>query len=189
MVEGDMPVLLNKGEFEHVEGATFPDEFFSGVDAKIYNGRDIFADKAVLYIYPATGKLGIDPGPNWDAIPGAAGCTVQSLGFLEYHQDFLDLGYKVFGLSAQPVDDQLEFQKRMNIPFMLLNDSKFILEKKLYFPTFLSGEKKFYKRAAIIVEFNRIVKVFYPVVPSQESARNALTWLRLRCNANSDRLK
>jgi peroxiredoxin len=53
------------------------------------------AERAVLYAHPATGVPGrdpaIDPAPGWDDIPGAAGCTPQSLGFKEAYPAFARL--------------------------------------------------------------------------------------------------
>jgi hypothetical protein len=33
----------------------------------------------VIYIYPMTGRPGVSLPDGWDAIPGARGCTPQSL--------------------------------------------------------------------------------------------------------------
>jgi hypothetical protein len=89
--------------------------------------RVLCADRAVLYTYPATGVPGrdpaIDPAPGWDEIPGAAGCTPQSLGFKDQYERFADAGISVAGISTQPLFEQRGFADRHGIPFFSYQES------------------------------------------------------------------
>ncbi len=54
--------------------------------------------------------------PDWDRIPGARGCTPESCGFRDHHQEIAAMGAEVFGLSTQSTDDQREAAERL-LPF------------------------------------------------------------------------
>ena len=56
---------------------------------------------------------------GWDETPGARGCTPQSCAFRDLYPD---LGVPVAGLSAQTLDDQLEFAERNRMPFPVIAD-------------------------------------------------------------------
>ena len=92
------------GAADHLRGHRLPSTVLVGHDGLHYRLDELARDRLVLYSYPATGKPGWDPAPDWDAIPGAPGCTVQSLGFRDQHAAFLALGYRVVGLSGQSHD-------------------------------------------------------------------------------------
>jgi len=131
----------------------------------------------VVYIYPATGVSGKDPAPDWDSIPGAVGCTVQSLGFKTLYADFKAIGWEVIGISVQDSAEQVEFSRRNEIPFVLLSDRDLQLTEVLHLPTFQAGGRTFLKRMAMIVEGGVIKKVFYPVETPAENAATILKWL------------
>lgn len=137
----------------------------------------LFQGKAVVYVYPATGVAGKDPAPDWDAIPGAAGCTVQSLGFKALYSEFKALGWEVVGVSSQASIEQSEFSARNNVPFVLLSDPDFRLADALGLPTFEAGGRLFLKRLALIVEGGVVRKVFHPVDVPAENAAAVLEWI------------
>jgi peroxiredoxin len=63
----------------------------------------------VLYVYPLTGRPGVDPPEGWDNIPGARGCTPEARGFRDHHDELLESGAaRVYGLSSQTGDYQPE---------------------------------------------------------------------------------
>ncbi len=171
-----LPVPLDDGACDHLPGARLPDAELSSTEGKSRNLGQL-AGKTILYVYPATGVPGKDPIPGWDDIPGAPGCTLQSLGFAERHERFRQLGYQVLGLSAQSTSEQLEFKQRTGVPFVLLSDPGFLLRDTLGLPTFQASGQAFYKRLALVVEGGRISKVFYPVFPPDQCAEKVLAWL------------
>ena len=85
-----------------------------------------------------------------------------------------------FSLSAQTLDDQLEFAERNAMPFPVIADPERKLGAALGLPTFEIAELTLYKRITLVAEDARIVKVFYPVFPPDANAGDVLAWLRSR---------
>jgi peroxiredoxin len=140
---------------------------------------------AVFFFYPRTGEAGKAAGPEWDAIPGARGCTPQSCGFRDLHREFAKLGVAVFGISTQETDYQGEFVERNHVPFELLSDRDLLLTRALRLPTFeypveRGGPTTLIKRMAWYVERGRIEKIWYPVFPPDRNAETVLAWLHER---------
>lgn len=140
---------------------------------------------AVLFFYPRTGEPGKPAGPEWDAIPGARGCTPQSCGFRDLHREFLKEGVAVFGVSTQETAYQREFVDRNHVPFELLSDSGLALVRAARLPTFefpveRGGSGTLIARMAWYVERGRIEKIWYPVFPPDRNADTVLAWLRER---------
>ena len=98
--------------------------------------------------------------------------------FRDHYQEFKKLGLEVFGVSTQNLDEQVEFARRNELPYQLLNDSDFRLTKALQLPTFKFGSKTFVKRLALVVGRGRIEKVFYPIFPPDKNAGLVLEYLR-----------
>ncbi|WLG86276.1 peroxiredoxin [Pseudomonas cucumis] len=172
----DLPVPQDDGACDHLARMRLPEIELTSTEGKLWNLAK-HAGKTIVYIYPATGVPGKDPIPDWDAIPGAPGCTLQSLGFGERYEQFKKMGYQVFGVSGQSAAEQIEFKQRTKLPFILLNDSNFILRDKLGLPTFQAYGQLFYKRLALILEDGKIRQVFYPVFPPDQCATKVLAWL------------
>ena len=110
--------------------------------------------------------------PGWDEIPGARGCTPQSCGFRDHAAELAALGARVAGVSAQTLDDQLEFAERNRMPFPVIADPELRLRDVLGLPTFHVEGLELYKRLAFVAEHGRIVKVFYPVFPPDRNAQD-----------------
>jgi peroxiredoxin len=140
---------------------------------------------AVFFFYPRTGEPGKAAGPEWDAIPGARGCTPQSCGFRDLHRDFTKLDITVLGVSTQDTGYQREFVERNHVPFALLSDRELLLTRALRLPTFeypveRGGPTTLIKRMAWYVERGRIEKIWYPVFPPDRNAGTVLAWLHER---------
>ena len=85
----------------------------------------------------------------------------------------------MWGLSAQPIEEQREFVDRMHIPFPLLNDSALrLIEQPLRLPTFTVEGLTLYKRVTLIADEARISRVFYPVFPPDRNASEVIDYLR-----------
>ena len=50
------------------------------------------------------------------------GCTKESCHFRDLRSEFAELGAKIVGVSADPVDRQMEFDERNGLGFPLLSD-------------------------------------------------------------------
>jgi len=135
-------------------------------------------DFEVLYVYPRSGRPGRDLLPGWDDIPGARGCTPQSCAFRDHSVELAALGARVAGLSAQTLDDQIEFAQRNRMPFPVISDEWLELARDPGLPTFEVEGLTLYKRLALVAEQGRIVKVFYPVFPPDRNAQDVVDWLK-----------
>jgi peroxiredoxin len=167
-----LPVPVDDGAADHLTGAELPDLVLSSSQGAV-NVRDF----EVLYVYPRTGRPGQPLLPGWDDIPGARGCTPQSCAFRDHSADLARLGATVAGLSAQTLDDQVEFAERNHMPFPIVSDEWLELARDPGLPTFEVEGLTLYKRLALISERGRIVKVFYPVFPPDRNAQDVVDWL------------
>ena len=134
----------------------------------------------MLYVYPRTGRPGVEPPAGWDETPGARGCTPQSCGYRDQGEQLRELGARVIGLSAQPLEDQVEAAGRLALPHPVVSDPELRLAAALGLPTFEFDGGRLYRRLSLVAEQGRIVKVFYPVFPPDENAAEVVAWLRER---------
>jgi peroxiredoxin len=172
----DLPVPEDDGAADHLLGTMVPQLTLDSTQGPV-SLRALSQDLLVLYAYPRAGRPGVPSLPGWDDIPGARGCTPQSLGFRDASPSFHELGAEVAGVSAQTLDDQQEFAQRNAIPYPLIADPELRLAATLRLPTFEVEALTLYKRLALVVEGCAIVKVFYPVFPPNENAPEVLAWL------------
>jgi peroxiredoxin len=170
-----LPVPVDDGAADHLTGSEVPDLVLPSSRGAV-NLRDF----EVLYVYPRSGRPGRDLLPGWDDIPGARGCTPQSCAFRDHSDELAALGARVAGLSAQTLDDQIEFAKRNRMPFPVISDEWLELARNPGLPTFDVEGLTLYKRLALIAEQGRIVKVFYPVFPPDRNAQDVVDWLKGR---------
>jgi peroxiredoxin len=168
----NLPVPEDDGAADHLVGLELPSlvlESSAGpVDVRRFD---------VIYIYPRSGRPGVPLLPGWDETPGARGCTPQSCAFRDLHQD---LGVPVAGLSAQTLDDQLEFAERNRMPFPVIADPERKLGAALSLPMFEIEGLTLYKRLTLVADEARIEKIFYPVFPPDANAGEVLAYLRSR---------
>jgi peroxiredoxin len=168
----NLPMPEDDGAADHLQGLELPD-----LELDSSQGRVNVRDFDVIYIYPRSGRPGVPSLSGWDETPGARGCTPQSCAFRDLYPD---LGVPVAGLSAQTLDDQLEFAERNRMPFPVIADPARELGEALSLPTFEIAGLTLYKRLTLVAEGGRVVKVFYPVFPPDQNARDVLEYLRSR---------
>jgi peroxiredoxin len=168
-----LPVPLDDGAADHLTGSAVPDLVLPSSRGAV-NLRDF----EVLYVYPRSARPGRDLLPGWDDIPGARGCTPQSCAFRDHSVELAALGARVAGLSAQTLDDQIEFAQRNRMPFPVISDEWLELARDPGLPTFEVEGLTLYKRLALVAEQGRIVKVFYPVFPPDRNAQDVVNWLK-----------
>jgi peroxiredoxin len=168
-----LPVPEDDGAADHLLGAEVPsltlDSSVGPVDVSAFG---------VVYVYPRTGKPGVPSLPGWDAFPGARGCTPQSCAFRDHAAELAELGATVAGLSAQSLDDQIEFAERNHMPYPVIADPGLRLRDALHLPTFEIAGHTLYKRLAWIARDRRIEHVLYPVFPPDRNAADVVAWLR-----------
>jgi peroxiredoxin len=175
----DLPVPEDDGAADHLPGLEIP-ALTLGSSRGPVNLAELARERLVLYVYPRTGRPGRPMLPGWDDIPGARGCTPQSCAFRDHAAELADFEARVAGLSAQSLDDQIEFAERNAMPFPIVSDERLELARALGLPTFEAGGETLYKRLALVAEEGRIVKVFYPVFPPDRNAAEVLAWMSSR---------
>jgi peroxiredoxin len=179
-----LPRPVDDGAASHLQGMPLPEIRLQSTQGRMVDLAALGANRTIIYCYPMTGVPGKPLPEGWDLIPGARGCTPQSCGFRDHHQELLQLGAAVFGLSTQSTEYQRELAERLHLPFEVLSDAAFKFCDALRLPTFEVNGTRLLKRLTLIVRDGRIEHVFYPVFPPNESATEVIDWLRRNPLAN-----
>jgi peroxiredoxin len=174
-----LPVPADDGACDHLPGLELPSLPLPSSAGPV-DLAELARERLVLYVYPRTGRPGQPSLPGWDEIPGARGCTPQSCAFRDHAAELAELGARVAGLSAQSLDDQVEFAERNRMPFPVVSDERLELARALRLPTFEVEGLTLYKRVTLVAERGRIAKAFYPVFPPDRNAEDVLAWLSSR---------
>ena len=173
----DLPQPEDDGGADHLCGLAVPPLVLPSSQGPV-DLAELAAERAVLYVYPRSGVPGVPLLPGWNEFPGARGCTPQSCGFRDHAAELGAFGARVAGVSAQPLEAQIEFAERNGMPFPVISDSELQLRDALGLPTFEIAGLTLYSRLALIAELGVITKVFYPVFPPDRNAADVLAWLR-----------
>jgi peroxiredoxin len=179
MLPADLPVPVDDGAADHLPGRMLPQLTLESSRGPV-SLRELSLDRLVLYVYPRTGTPGEPAGEEWDAIPGARGCTPQSCAFRDHEAELARLGWRVAGLSAQSLDEQVEFAERNHISYPVIADPERRLGGALGLPTFEFRGRELYKRITLAIEGCAIARTFYPVFPPDKNAEEVLEWLTRR---------
>ena len=174
----NLPVPQDDGATRHLAGMKMPDIALPATDGTKVSLAWL-PGRAVVYIYPRTGRPGQDLPTGWDAIPGARGCTPQSCAFRDHFAELTALGVThLYGLSTQDTAYQREAADRLHLPFPLLSDSELKLARALTLPTFAVDGMTLIKRMALVIDDGTIAHVFYPVFPPDRNADEVMAWLQ-----------
>jgi peroxiredoxin/DNA-binding transcriptional MerR regulator len=175
----NLPEPENDGAADHLPGLLLPRLSLPASDHSTVILNDLPVGRVVIYLYPLTGRPDVDLPEGWDSIPGARGCTSEACDFRNHHDDLRKAGVvAVYGLSSQDSDYQAEVVDRLRLPFTMLSDTEFQLEKALQLPTFSApGQERLYSRLTLIIRDGRIERVFYPIFPPNTHAQQVLAWL------------
>jgi peroxiredoxin len=173
----DLPVPVDDGGADHLQGMALPSLALPSTSGAEIELAQVASETLVLYCYPRAGRPGEAAPPGWDAIPGARGCTPQACAFRDHHAELERFGASVLGLSAQPLDEQVEFAERVVLPYPVISDPGLSLAQALRLPTFEVAGMRLYRRLTFIARRGRIVNVFYPVFPPDRNAADVVEWL------------
>lgn len=174
----DLPVPEDDGAAAHLAGAAMPSITLPATSGEAVDLSQL-GPRAIVYVYPMTGTPGVPLVDGWDQIPGARGCTPESLGFRDQYEELTGLGAQVYGLSVQSTAEQAEAASRLALPYPLLSDSGLVLADRLGLPTFTASDGVVrYKRLTLVLSPGRIDHVFYPIFPPNQHAAGVLDWLR-----------
>lgn len=185
-----LPVPTDDGACDHLPSMRVPALTLRSTSGADVDLADIARRPSVLFFFPRTGVPGQPTDDDWDLIPGARGCTPQSCGFRDLHDEFRSLGVAVFGVSTSTPEHQVEFVKRNHAPYAMLSDERLELVRAMRLPTFeypveSGGPNTLIRRMAWFVDAGRVQKVWYPVFPPDRCAEVVLGWLRERAGRRS----
>ena len=175
----NLPVPQDDGGADHLPGTMLPQLTLESSRGPV-SLRELGSERLVLYVYPRAGRPGRPAPAGWDDIPGARGCTPESCAFRDHAGELAALGARLAGLSAQTLDDQVEFAERNGIAYPVIADPGRRLGSALGLPTFDVDGLTLYKRITLVVEACAIAKVFYPVFPPDANAAEVVAWLGAR---------
>ena len=161
-----------------LKNKNFPNISLPNQDGNLLNLHRSDTFRMVLYFYPMTGRPDKPLPDNWNNIPGAKGCTIQTCLFRDNYDEIISLNAVPIGISTQGVDDNKEMTNRLKIPYDILSDKKLELSNLLTIPTFSVDSKIFLKRITLIVEKKIIKKVFYPINNINKHIEEVLKWLK-----------
>lgn len=172
-----LPKPLDDGAADHLKGVKI-----SSLCLKTTKNRSLDIGQlktAVLFIFPKAGSS-LEEATDykiWDAIPGARGCTPQSCAYRDLKMEFQIRGYEVYGLSVQSLDILKEVESRNHLGIELLSDEQYELQTLLNLPTFNYLGRKLIRRITLVIQDGVIKKVFYPVFPPNQNAKEVLAYL------------
>ncbi len=174
----NLPVPVDDGAAAHLTGTRLPAIALPATDGSSVALAQLGTGRTILYAYPLTGRPGTDLPDDWDAIPGARGCTAEACAFRDHHADLLAAGASaVYGLSTQDTAYQREAVERLHLPFPMLSDEGFALTRAVALPTFEVADRTLLRRLTMVVRDGVVEKVFYPVFPPDGHAAEVLAWL------------
>ncbi|MEU8229795.1 winged helix-turn-helix transcriptional regulator [Actinoplanes sp. NPDC048967] len=136
----------------------------------------------VLYFFP--GAFAPDtPGypPGWGEIPGAAGCTLESMTYAARAADFTAAGAEIRGISTQRPDQLEAFAAHAQLPFPLLSDQDVKLAASLRLPTFRAAGEDRFKRLTLLADPTATIRtVQFPITDPAASVTEMLNAVRAR---------
>jgi peroxiredoxin len=174
----DLPAPEDDGAADHLPGTLVPHVVLPTTAGGMVALDQLGDGRTVLYIYPMSGRPGVDLPDGWNEIPGARGCTPEACGFRDHYAELRAAGAAgVYGLSSQTTAYQAELAERLALPFEILSDTGRELARALDLPTCAGDGAMLYKRLTLIVSGGRIEHAFYPIFPPDEHAARVLEWL------------
>lgn len=132
-----LPVPENDGAADHLPGLRVPDLQLTASDGSVVDLGALGSGRTVVYLYPLSGRPGVDLPEGWDSIPGARGCSTEACDFRDHFADLRAAGAeRAYGLSSQGPGYQAELVLRLRLPFTMLSDQDFALGDAMGLPVF-----------------------------------------------------
>ncbi|WP_336659009.1 redoxin family protein [Leucobacter sp. USHLN153] len=174
-----LPVPDDDGAAGHLPGMHLPNLVLPTSDGRRVSFDALGPGRTVVYLYPLTGKPGVDLPEGWDAIPGARGCSTEACDFSNHFDQLRQAGaQRVYGMSSQSPEYQDEVVQRLQLPFTMISDESLAVADALKLPTFAApGHERLYSRLTLIVRDGEIEHAFYPIFPPNTHAQQVLAWL------------
>jgi DNA-binding HxlR family transcriptional regulator/peroxiredoxin len=191
--EGLLPVLIALQEWgdRHVLGDGSLTATAGPTSAEAQRVHDLIGRRipvlrletwTVLYFFP--GAFAPDtPGypPGWGDIPGAPGCTLESMTYAARAADFAAAGVQIRGISTQRPDQLEAFAGHAKLPFPLLSDQDGRLAAGLRLPTFRVAGGDRFKRLTLLADPAATIRaVQFPITDPAASVTHMLAQVRAR---------
>lgn len=123
-----LPIPEHDGAARHLPGLRTPSLMLPTSDGGTIHLGELGRGRTILYLYPLTGRPGVDLPEGWDSIPGARGCSTEACDFRDHFADLQAAGAaRVFGMSSQDPEYQAEVVARLQLPFPMVSDERFAL--------------------------------------------------------------
>ncbi|KAF9513793.1 hypothetical protein BS47DRAFT_1343799 [Hydnum rufescens UP504] len=179
----NLPEPTDDGLADHLPNSPVPDIFLTSTAAgEKVNLLTLSRQQPVLlFIYPLTGVPGKPNPEGWDNIPGARGCTPELCSVRDSMSLFQELrrGISIFGLSTQSTSYQSQVASRLHFPYAILSDAGLEFTNGLSLPTFEVDGSVLLKRITLLLDKGLVVKVDYPIFPSDQAAKRAADLIRV----------
>ncbi|WIM93410.1 MerR family transcriptional regulator [Actinoplanes oblitus] len=144
--------------------------------------------RTVIFVYPLTGRPGVDLPRGLLEVHGARGSTDQAIWLRDHHAELLAAGAsRVYGLSAQSTGYQRELAHRLRLPYPLIPDPKLTLAAATGLPTLASGDLVLYDRLTLIVSDDVVEHVFHPIPDPPSHAMDVMSWLTRKAVRDGNR--
>ena len=177
-IPNNLSVPKDDGLCKHLLGMEIPEISLLTSNGDYIKLRRKESFRIVMYFYPMTGRPDKPLPKNWNDIPGARGCTPENCSFRDNYDELVKLNALPIGITSQSIEDIKEMVRRLKINFDILSDYNLSFAKSLKLPTFSVDSAVYIKRLTLIVDNYKIVKVFYPVFPSDKHINDVLNWLK-----------
>ena len=115
---------VNESEVKHLCNKTFPNISLPNQEGNLLRLYRFDTFRIVLYFFPMTGRPDRQLPENWNNIPGAKGCTIETCLFRDKYDELISLNAVPIGISSQTVDYNKEMTKRLKVPYDVLSDEK-----------------------------------------------------------------
>ncbi|AEV89099.1 peroxidoxin [Actinoplanes sp. SE50] len=159
-------------------GRRLPELHFYATDGRPLRLDHLGPGRSVIFVYPLTGRPGVDLPRSLLEIPGARG---QGDWLRDHHAEIRTAGAaRVFGLSAQSTGYQRELVHRLRLPYPLIPDPKLTLAAATGLPVHTTGDLAVYERLTLIVRDDRVEHVFHPIPDPASHALHLMRWLTQR---------
>lgn len=119
-----LPQPEDDGRATHLQGLSMPDLDLTTSGGDTVNLAQLLSGRSVIYVYPLTGRPGVDLPEGWDSIPGARGCSTEACNFRDHYGELHRRGVvALYGMSSQEPQYQAEVVERLHLPFPMLSDA------------------------------------------------------------------
>jgi peroxiredoxin/DNA-binding transcriptional MerR regulator len=173
--------VVSGGDPAELAGRRLPALGFYGTDGRPVELAALGAGRSVIFVYPLTGRPGVDLPNGLLEVHGARGSTEQAAWFRDQHAELRTAGAdRVYGLSAQSTGYQRELVHRLRLPYPLIPDPRLTLAAQLGLPTFTAGDMLLYDRLTLVIADDVIEHVFHPIPEPASHALEVLRWLTKR---------